>query len=144
MQISFDPRNSADIQFVEKLLAGLSSSGLAEPVVAQNPGSAVVALASLATDCAGGVEASVLSQTEASAPVTNNVVNLREVSPDDTLDQTAAKSKAPCKDDCTKALKAFTAKEGMDAGLELLKKFKVSRVGELDPSDYSDFLAKCC
>lgn len=141
MQISFDPRDPADLQFIEKLLVGLSSNSLAEPVVAQNPGSTVTAIASAAVDCAGGVETPVHSQPSVSAP--DNVIKLREVTTDQTLDQTAAKSKAPSKEDCTKALKAYTAKEGMDAGLALLKHYEVSRVGELAPEYYEQFIAEC-
>lgn len=143
MQISFDPRNPADIQFIEKLLVGLSSNSLAEPVVAQNPGSTVTAIASAAVDCAGGVEASSHSQENASAPVTNNVVNLREVTLDETLDQTAATSKAPTSEDCKTSLRSVTDKKGLDAGMVILKKFSVSRIGELPVENYGDFIKEC-
>lgn len=143
MQISFDPRNRADIEFVEKLLAGLSSSGLAEPEVAQNPGSTKKTIASEVRDRAGSVETNPHSQDEVSAPVSNNVVNLRELTTDQTLDNTAAASPAPTYEDLKINLNKYAGVKGYDAGFALLKKYKAARMIDVKVEDYADFIKEC-
>ena len=142
MQISFDPRNRADIEFVEKLLVGLTSNSLAEPDVAQNTGNTVAASASLAADCVGGVEADPHSQDRASAPV-NNVVNLRELTTDQTLDNTDAASPAPTYEDLKINLNKYAGVKGYDAGFALLKKYKAARMIDVKVEDYADFIKEC-
>ncbi len=141
MQISFDPRSRADIEFVEKLLAGLSSSGLAEPEVAQNPGSTKKTIASEVRDRAGSVEANPHSQDDASAPVSNNVVNLREVTLEQTIDEAPDVQFEENFDGAKAALKYLTSRKGMDAGLALLKKFDSARVSEV--KQHADFIKEC-
>lgn len=45
-------------------------------------------------------------------------------------------------DDIRNALKTYTSKHGMDAGIALLKSFEAQRVSELAAEKYAEFVAK--
>ena len=46
-------------------------------------------------------------------------------------------------DDVRAALQGFVGKNGMPAGLELLKEFECARISELSTDQYAAFLARC-
>jgi len=46
-------------------------------------------------------------------------------------------------DDMRAALQSYSRKHGVPASVELLKKFGASRISDLDPSKFRDFLEEC-
>lgn len=46
-------------------------------------------------------------------------------------------------DDMRAALQSFSRKHGVPASVDLLKKFDASRISDLAPSKYTDFLKEC-
>lgn len=46
-------------------------------------------------------------------------------------------------DDMRAALHSFSRKQGVPASAELLKKFDASRISDLNPARYADFLKEC-
>lgn len=55
----------------------------------------------------------------------------------------AGDTKAYTLDDVRAKLQAFTTAKTIDAGLDLLREFGASRVSEVKPEQYAEFMAKC-
>lgn len=138
MQISFDPRSSSDILFVKKLLVSLTADSEAEPVVAENTGSAAKEASSVG--CADGAASNVLPMDAAAIKSKKKKIE-REI----TLEQTIDEIPEPVVtiEEARKALNVLTTAKGMNEGMKMLGKYDAKRIGELNQKNYKDFVKDC-
>ncbi len=162
MQITFDPFNQVEKSFVESLLGALTAGDeaaalhaplSAQPVVAENDGIVGDGNSTRpgSDDDAGGraeppsappgdtpkkrgrkpksAQAEVVVEGEAPVEATPEPAPAADVLP--TLDQVRA------------ALQAYTVKNGITGGIDLLKDFGAARVSDLAAGDYAAFITKC-
>jgi hypothetical protein len=141
MQISFDPRSSADVLFVKKLLASLEADSHAQPEVASNTGSAVEKIASSQARTEGA--ASNILPLDAAAIKDRKKKPAREVTLEQTIDEIPDPLPEANVDGARKALSIFTTAKGITEGLNLLKKYQANRIAELKSDVYADFIKDC-
>lgn len=66
-----------------------------------------------------------------------------EAAPEPTAAEPEPTGPALTVDDMRAALHSFSRKQGVPASVELLKKFGASRISDLNPARYADFLKEC-
>ena len=146
MQIILDTSNPKDLALIDKIF-GPALAGEAQPQVAQNSGT--VATGNDLSPEGNGVSGAV---AEAAAPapekkprkkkeeVAEPVVDTTPVAEPETK---SVSDKPASLDEVRAALQAFTAKSGVPAGIELLKKYNAARISELEEQHYGAFIADC-
>lgn len=162
MQITFDTANPQDLEILKAILPKFSPRQLedAQPAVA-NTGSVASA-----EDHPQSPEGNAVSGADtAPAPVKKRgrmkpevrdveqpeiAVEQEEIAQNDEIPAVEPEKIAveqPAKDytidDVRSALQAFTAKAGIDGGIQLLKNFGAQRISELKPTDYAAFVGAC-
>lgn len=165
MQLTININNPAEIslaiQALGKLLPSDTLAGAQpQPQVGENSGSvSTVTPFSTGAGTVTGAGAVGVSAADQPAPALVKKVKARkepvvvEAAPEEAnptfedvpeLPEATPEAQAPrgdlSLDDARDALKACTAKHGMDAGIALLKKFSAARISELAPSDYAAFI----
>lgn len=148
MQISFDPTNPLELEFIKKLFEPSSLSGsLAEVDVANNVSTFTVSTASSDDGVSVGDAASVSSLTEAAPNSAEKPKRGRKPKEDKAapVEEPAAvgEAKPVSIDDVRAALQSYTVKNGMEAGINLLAEYQASRVGELNEAHFAEFVEKC-
>jgi hypothetical protein len=138
MQISFDPRSPSDILFVKKLLDTLTTDSDAQPVVADNTGSA--ARVASPVGCADGAASNVLPMDAAAIKSKKKKVE-REVTLEQTIDEIP--EAVVTIEEARKALNVLTTAKGMNEGMKMLDKYDAKRIGELNQKHYKDFVKDC-
>ena len=168
MQITFDTTNPSDLRLLERFLNTLESAPT-QPEVVQNTGTAASAV-SLPFGAEGsGVSAPVVEQSTPAAPEKKRgrpakekaepvvEVSVVDKAVDEPAIEAASEPAAEVSivndiventtpatlDDVRAALQGFVGKNGMPAGLELLKEFECARISELSTDQYAAFLARC-
>lgn len=162
MQITFDPLNLLEREFVESLLGALTpgdeaarlhGAPQAQPVVADNDGideDGSHTRPGLVDDTGGRAEPP--SAPSGDTPKKRGRKPKSATSTDDETvvdSATAAPVSAPAADvlpsldDVRAALQTYTVKNGITGGVELLKEFGAARVSELAAGDYAAFMARC-
>jgi len=147
MLISFDPLNPREMEFVRKLFDDPSSpsNSLAEPDVADNnAGTVTSGFLHLSPEGDGGSEG---AATGSAAPAVEKAKRGRK--PKAAVESEiimapapeAAPTGEPTLDDARAALLAYNQKHGMDAAIDLVRKFGAARISELDASSYGAFIA---
>jgi len=156
MQITFDTSNPQDLALINKIIA-FAHGVEAQPQVAQNSGT--TATGSTLSPEGSGVDT---GAAQAAAPVTEKKPRAKKsvaatatagseetqtsdpVAAQQESDVGASTSTKPASlDEVRAALQAFTAKSGVPAGIELLKKYNAARISELEEQHYGAFIADC-
>lgn len=150
MQITFDTSNPQDLALINKIIA-FAHGVEAQPQVAQNSGT--TATGSTLSPEGSGVSGAV---AEAAAPAPEKKPRAKKsvaVAEPEATSETPAEptpasdasstDKPASLDEVRAALQAFTAKSGVPAGIELLKKYNAARISELEEQHYGAFIADC-
>jgi len=159
MQITFDTTNPSDLRLLERFLNTLESAPT-QPEVVQNTGTAASAV-SLPFGAEGsGVSAPAVGQSTPAAPEKKRGRPAKEKA-EAVVDEPAVEAASEpvveviavdnvventtpaTLDDVRAALQGFVGKNGMPAGLELLKEFECARISELSTDQYAAFMARC-
>ena len=160
MQITFDTTNAQDLKILSVLMdLATSQSQMREhvqPEVTNNTGTTATGVSSLSPE-GSGVSGPVAEQAPA-APVKRTrkpkeeaaapVEKPEEPTGSSTKSEDADVSEpAPAKplslDEVRAALQQFTAKNGVPAGIDLLKTYGAGRISELNADQYADFVERC-
>lgn len=153
MQITFDPTNPLERSYVESLLGNLAASNeaavhdtpQAQPVLAYKAGIAdTVAVSSgLSDEDAGEGVAPPAALSGEPAKKRGRKPKAEAESAAPAVAESATKDVLPDLDKVREALQRFTAKNGIGAGVDLLKDFGAARVSELAAGEYAAFIEKC-
>lgn len=151
MNISFDPLNPIEAEFVRRLLDDTSpDNSLAEPVVANNTGTVASGFLHLSPEGDGGsdgaatvtaapaVEKAKRGRKPKAAQETVEVVEETQAAEPEVVED--AGSKELTLDDARAALLKYNTEHGMDAAIELVRTFGAARISELDPSRFAEFI----
>lgn len=165
MQITFDTTNPQDLEILKAILPKFAphhpgadtqpavvNTGSNVPAITQHSGDVAVSGADTApapVKKRGRTKPEIRDVEQAEAAVEqeetpeNEEIPAVELAPA-AVEQVPAEVAIPYTiDDVRAALQAFTAKAGIDGGIQLLKNFGAQRISELKASDYAAFVGAC-
>lgn len=162
LNISVNPNDLADVECAIQFLRGLVPAGPSEVAAVvesvKNEGAEPKAEAPRRTrkpkedaqpakeDAAAAVGKP--SEAATSAPTTDtSMTATTSPQPEQPSTESSAASATATpdltRDDARNALRTYTQKHGMDAGIALLQKFGAGRISELPADKYADFVKEC-
>lgn len=152
MQITFDTANPQDLEILKAILPKFAPAhhhADAQPAVVNTGSTESAEYHPQSTEVSAVVEA---AEEAAPAPVKKRGRTKPEIREEPVFE--AAPEPAPIAepaevaipltiDDVRAALQSYTAKAGIDGGIQLLKNFGAQRISELKAGDYAAFVEAC-